>query len=65
MADVAGGRDGKRSETFLRGERVRNIIRIGRGVTFEPVDPQRIAASYTMGWDEFVGNTIAARQAKA
>ena len=56
--------DGK-AETFHRGERIKNIIRIGRGVTFEAVEPRRFFATYTMNWDEFIANTAAVRQAKA
>lgn len=56
--------DGK-PETFVRGERLRNIIRVGRGVTFESVVPHRIASTYTMSWDEFIASTTAVRQAKA
>ena len=56
--------DGK-PETFARGERVRNLIRVGRCVTFESVVPHRIAATYTMTWDEFIASTTAVRQANA
>jgi hypothetical protein len=57
--------DGARRDTLVRGERVKNTIRIGRGVTFELVDPRRIAATYTMSWDEFLASTAAMRQAGA
>jgi hypothetical protein len=57
--------DGNHSETFNRGERVKNVARIGRGVVFEPVDPRHVAATYTMNWDEFVAVTSAVRPANA
>ena len=61
---VAWTSDGK-PETFARGERIKNIIKIGRGVTFEAVDPHRITSTYTMDWEAFVGNTVAVSEAKA
>ena len=57
--------DCRRLETFRRGDRVKNVRRMGRGVIFEPVDPYRIAATFTMNWDEFMTMTDAVHQAKA
>ena len=57
--------DGNHSEVFRRGERVKSVARIGRGVVFEPVEPRHVAATYTMDWDEFVAFTSAVRQANA
>ena len=57
--------DGLRSETFNRGERVKHITRLGKGVIFEPVDTRHIAGTYSMDWSEFETNTIAVREAKA
>jgi hypothetical protein len=59
-----GTSDGK-PETFARGERVPDLIRLERCVTFESVVPLRIAATYTMTWDEFIASTTAVRQANA
>jgi hypothetical protein len=57
--------DGQRTTTFGRGERVRNIRRIGKGFMFEPVDPRHIAGTYTMEAGEFEANTSAVREARA
>ena len=57
--------DGRRTVTFGRGERVRNIRRIGKGFMFEPVDPRHIAGTYTMEASEFEANTSAVREARA
>lgn len=55
--------DGKRFDRFKAGERVKSIRRIAKGVFFEPADPTRIVATYTMDWDEFVAHTTAVREA--
>jgi hypothetical protein len=52
-------------EAFSRGERVKNIRRIGRGVIFEPVDSRRIAGTYAMDYSEFMASTVAVLQARA
>jgi hypothetical protein len=57
--------DGSHSETFHRGERVRNVRRIGKRVMFEPVNPHRVAGTYAMDWSEFEANTTAIREAMA
>jgi hypothetical protein len=57
--------DGSHSETFVRGERVKNVQRIGKRVVFEPVSAHRIAGTYEMDWAEFEANTTAVREAKA
>jgi hypothetical protein len=57
--------DRQHSETFNRGERVKNVRRLARGVIFEPVEPRRIAGTYAMDWSEFVASTVAVRQADA
>jgi hypothetical protein len=56
--------DGQHSETFSRGERVKNVMRIGRGVMFEPVSTYRIVRTYAMDWDEFEAKTTAVREAQ-
>jgi hypothetical protein len=40
--------DGEYVETFDRGERVKNVMRIGRRVMFEPVSTHRIVRTYAM-----------------
>ena len=57
--------DGRRAETFVRGEGVRHIRRLGKGVIFEPVDPRHVAGTYSMSWSEFEANTSAVRDAQA
>ena len=57
--------DGSHSETFVRGERMKNVQRIGRRVVFEPVSAHRIAGTYAMDWAEFEATTAAVREAKA
>jgi len=57
--------DGAYVETFNRGERVKNIMRIGRRVVFEPVSTHRIVRTYAMDWSEFVNATTAVREAQA
>jgi hypothetical protein len=57
--------DGQHSQTFGRGERVKNIKRIGLRVMFEPVDPHRIARTYVMDWIDFEQITTAVREARA
>jgi hypothetical protein len=57
--------DGQHSETFGRGERVKNIKRIRHRVMFEPVDPHRIARIYAMDWSDFEKTTRAVREARA
>jgi len=57
--------DGSRSETFIRGERVKNVHRIGKRVMFEPVSTHRVAGTYAMEWSAFEANTTAVREAKA
>ena len=55
--------DGQHSETFNRGERVKNVMRIGRRVMFEPVSTHRIVRTYAMDWAEFQRATTAVREA--
>ena len=57
--------DGQHSETFIRGERLKNICRIGKGVIFEPVSNHHIAGTYAMSWSEFQACTTAVREAQA
>jgi len=57
--------DGRYSETFNRGERVKNVMRIGRRVMFEPVSTHRVVRTYAMDWSVFEANTTAVREAKA
>ena len=57
--------DRKHSETFNRGERVKNIRRIGIRVMFEPVDIRHVAGTYAMDWVEFEMNSTAVREAQA
>jgi len=57
--------DGNHSETFNRGERVKNVRRIGKRVMFEPTNPHRVAGTYAMDWSEFESNTTAVREAQA
>jgi len=56
--------DGQHSETFNRGERVKNVTRIGRRVVFEPVSTHRVVRTYAMDWDEFEASTTAVREAR-
>ena len=55
--------DGEYVETFDRGERVKNVMRIGRRVMFEPVSTHRIVRTYAMDWSEFEMATTAVREA--
>ena len=57
--------DGEYVETFDRGERVKNVMRIGRRVMFEPVNTHRVVRTYAMDWEEFEANSTAVREAKA
>ena len=57
--------DGRRSEIFNRGERVKNIRRFVRGVMFEPVDTRHVAGTYAMDWNEFEASTSGVREARA
>jgi hypothetical protein len=57
--------DGQHSQIFGRGERVKNIHRIGHRVMFEPVDPYRIVRTYAMDWSDFENSTTAVREARA
>ena len=57
--------DGQHSETFNRGERVKNVMRIGRRVMFDPVNTHRVVRTYAMDWEEFETNSTAVREAKA
>lgn len=58
--------DGQHSQTFGRGERVKNIKRMSsHRVMFEPVDTHRIARTYVMDWSEFENCTTAVREARA
>jgi hypothetical protein len=57
--------EGSHSETFSRGERVKNVQRIGTRVVFEPVRTHRVAGTYAMDWNEFERNTTAVHEAKA
>jgi len=65
LATTVYSTDGKRSERFNSGERVKNIKRIGKRVMFEPVNPRRVAGTYAMDWSEFEASTIAVREARA
>jgi hypothetical protein len=56
--------DGEHSETFSRGERVKNITRIGRRVMFDPVSTYRVSRTYAMDWSEFLASTTAVREAQ-
>jgi len=56
--------DAEHVETFNRGERVKNIMRIGRRVVFEPVSTHRVVRTYAMDWDEFEASTTAVREAR-
>jgi hypothetical protein len=55
--------DGQHSETFSRGERVKNVMRIGRRVMLEPVSTYRVVRTYAMDWSELEANTAAVREA--
>ena len=55
--------DGEYVEMFDRGERVKNVMRIGRRVMFEPVSMHRIVRTYAMDWSEFEMATTAVREA--
>ena len=57
--------DGKHSEIFSRGERVKNIKRIRNRVMFEPGDAHRLAGTYAMDWSEFEMSTTLVREARA
>jgi hypothetical protein len=55
--------DGEYVDTFDTGERVKNVMRIGRRVMFEPVSTHRIVRTYAMDWAEFQRATTAVREA--
>ena len=55
--------DGEYVDTFNSGERVKNVLRIGRRVMFEPVSTHRIVRTYAMDWVEFQRATTAVREA--
>ena len=58
--------DAEHLETFNRGERVKNIMRIGsRRVMFEPVSTHRVVRTYAMDWSEFEKATTAMHEAGA
>jgi hypothetical protein len=57
--------DGKHSEVFNRGERVKNIKRLRHRVMFEPGEPHRRAGTYAMDWSDFEMSTTAVRTARA
>jgi hypothetical protein len=57
--------DGQLSETFNRGERVKNIKRIRQRVMFDPVSTHRVARTYVMDWIDFQQITTAVREARA
>jgi hypothetical protein len=57
--------DGSRSETFSRGERVKNVRRMGKRVMFEPVNTHRVAGTYAMDWGQFELNTTVVSEARA
>lgn len=57
--------DGKHSEKFTKGERVKNVQRFGKRVMFEPVSSHHIAGTYVMDWGVFEAITTAVRGAKA
>jgi hypothetical protein len=53
--------DRQHTATFNRGERLKHVRRIGKGIMFEAVDPRHIAGTYVMDWSEFERSTIAVR----
>ena len=55
--------DGQHSEIFNGGERVKNVMRIGR--LFEPVSTYRVVRTYAMDWSEFETSTSAVHEAQA
>jgi len=55
--------DGEYVETFDRGERVKNVMRIGRRVVFEPASTHRVVRTYAMDWSEFERATTAVLEA--
>ena len=57
--------DRQHTKIFNRGERVKNIRRIGARVMFEPVDASHVAGTYAMDWSEFEAITTAVREARA
>jgi len=57
--------NGSHSETFNKGERVKNVRRFGKRVIFEPVSTHHIAGTYVMDWSLFEAITTAVRGAKA
>lgn len=57
--------DGQNWETFDRGERVKNVMRIGRRVMFEPASAYRVVRTYAMDLSEFLASTTAVREAQA
>jgi hypothetical protein len=62
---VVSSSDGRHTEIFNRGERVKDIRRIGTRVMFEPADVHHVAGTYVMDWAEFEKNTTVVRGAKA
>jgi hypothetical protein len=63
--DTVISTDGSYLETFVRGERVKYVQRIGKRVVFEPVSAHRIAGTYVMNWAEFEALTSAVREAES
>ena len=57
--------DGRHSEVFSRGDRIKNIKRLRHRVMFEPGDAHRIAGTYAMDWSDFEMSTTAVRSARA
>jgi predicted RNase H-related nuclease YkuK (DUF458 family) len=57
--------DGKHSEVFSRGERVKNIKRLRHRVMFEPGEAHRRAGTYAMDWSDFEMSTTAVHVARA
>lgn len=63
--DTVISTNGSYFETFVTGERVRYVQRIGKRVMFEPVSAYHIAGTYVMNWAEFEALTSAVREAEA
>ena len=57
--------DRQHTEIFNRGDRVKNIRRIGTRVMFEPIDTSHVAGTYAMDWSDFEVITTAVREARA
>jgi hypothetical protein len=57
--------DGRHSELFSRGDRVKNIKRLRHRVMFEPGDAHRVAGTYAMDWSDFEVSSTAVRAARA